>query len=268
MASNFTLDHRGDRSRRDNTFLQLHRTVTGLGEGSRIARDTAGALHRFDEFELVRPYHFVTPRGTNRQRVGSYVHTSLYLPPIDCEEVAGLPVTSPTRTLIDLAVDCDSDRLTVALDSALRDLKTTEEFLHGRIVDLRSRGRYGIPKLLAVIEGVEATRGAHSWLERRFLELCHTAGLPLPTPQRVMGRRDGRLIRVDCHFDDTPVVVELLGYRFHRSELQMRRDAERMNELLLRGTIVLQFAYRTVVEQPEHVIDTVVRALLPYGMTA
>lgn len=268
MASFNMLDHRGDRPHGDTTFLQLHDTVTGLGEGSRISRETAGAIHRFDEFELVPPFHFVVPRGTNRQRVGSYVHTSLYLPPIDCEEVAGLPVTSPTRTLIDLAVDCDTTRLTIALDSALRDLKTTEEFLHSRIIDLRSRGRYGIPKLLAVIEGIEATRGAHSWLERRFLELCHSAGLPLPATQRVMGKRDGRLIRVDCRFEDTPVVVELLGYRFHRSELQMRKDAERMNELLLQGIIVLQFAYRTVVEQPEHVIATVVRALGPYGLAA
>lgn len=145
MASQFMLDHRGDRANGGDNFLLLHRMLDGLGPGARVACETAVALHRFDEFELARPFHFVTPRGTNRQRVGSYVHTSLYLPPIDCEEVAGLAVTSPTRTLIDLAVDCDALLLTAALDSALGDLKTTEEFLHRRIVDLRSRGRYGIP---------------------------------------------------------------------------------------------------------------------------
>jgi hypothetical protein len=70
--------------------------------------------------------------------------------------------------------------LTVAVDSALRDGLTTEEHLHARIVDLRSRGRYGIPELVAVIDGAEASRRGHSWLERRFVELSATVGLPRP----------------------------------------------------------------------------------------
>ena len=89
--------------------------------------------------------------------------------------------------------------LTAVLDGALRDRLTTE-FLHRRIVELRSRGRYGIPKLRAVIEGVEATRGGHSWFERRYLELIATAGLPRPDTQAIVAKRDDRLIRVDCRF--------------------------------------------------------------------
>lgn len=170
-------------------------------------------------------------------------------------------MTSPTRTLIDLAATESPRVLTAALDSALRDGLTTETFLHSRIVDLRGRGRYGIPKLLAVIEGVEASRGGHSWLERRYLELLAEHRLPRPDTQVNLSRRDGRLIRVDCHFPGTLVVVELLGYRYHRTEMQMRNDAERINRLVLSGFTVIQFAYESVVNHPAKVIADTLEAL-------
>jgi len=258
----FLIDHRGINPpillRR---YEQVSEQLAGLGPTARCAQPTAAALIGFDGFTLKRPYHFVVERGTNRQRVGTYVHRTLYLPPIDCETVHGLAVTSPTRTLIDLATTCSPEVLTAALDGALRDCLTTEEFLHRRIIELRSRGRYGIPKLLAVIEGVEASRGGHSWLERRYLELIAAAGLPRPTTQANLAKRDDRLIRVDCRFPDTRLVVELLGYRYHRTEMQMRHDAERINRLQLDGCMVVQFTYSQVVQDPDYVVAQSLEAL-------
>jgi very-short-patch-repair endonuclease len=86
------------------------------------------------------------------------------------------------------------------------------------------------------------------------MEICGEAGLPRPVPQQVLGRRDGRLIRVDCHFPSTHLVVELLGYRYHRTVLQMQYDAARLNELQLRGFVVLQFTSLDVVEHPEDIV--------------
>ena len=175
--------------------------------------------------------------------------------------VDGVRVTAPTRTLIDLSGMATSEQLTAALDGALRDLLTTEEFLHRRIVELRGRGRYGIPRLLQVIEGIEVTRGAHSWLEREFLRLVASEGLPLPTPQQVLGQRNGRLIRVDFRFPGTRVVVEVLGYRHHRTKLQMQIDTERTNALTLAGYFVVQFTYEHVVSSPAWVVEQVAEAL-------
>lgn len=257
----FRLDHRGGRPPiNDRHLSRLTELLQGLGPDARCAGLTAAALHGFDSYSLAPPFHFVLPRRTNRQRVGHVVHTSTVLPAIDCEVAWGLAVTAPTRTLIDLAVTESRQRLTVALDGALRDLQTTEPFLHSRIVDLRGSGRYGIPKLLAVIEGSEASRGGHSWLERRFLELMAQHG-QRPTAQAVLGKRDGRLIRVDCHFAGTRVVVELLGYRYHRTALQMQNDAARLNRLLLDGYLVVQFTYDDVVSRPSAVVATVIEAL-------
>jgi hypothetical protein len=87
-------------------------------------------------------------------------------------------VTSPTRTLIDIAAHEAPARLSAALDGALRDGLTSEDHLHRRIAALRTKGRYGIPSLLDVLAGQEVTRGGHSWLEREFLGLAAAAGLP------------------------------------------------------------------------------------------
>ena len=69
------------------------------------------------------------------------------------------------------------------------------------------------------------------------------------------------MIRVDCRFPGTNVVVELLGYRFHRSVLQMADDAERMNQMVLDGLRPLQFTYTQVVAEADWVIQQTRAAL-------
>lgn len=194
-------------------------------------------------------------------RVGHRIHTTASLDLIDRAVVDGVPTLSGARALIDLARSATAGELTTALDSGLRDGKFNESLVHRRIVALRSRGRFGLQRLIEVIEGSEAIRGAHSWLEREYLRLISGAGLPKPDAQRVLGRAGGHLIRVDFRFPDTPVVVEVLGYRYHRSPAQLRRDAERMNELVGRGFRPYQFSYEQVVEHGPTVVEQTRRAL-------
>ena len=242
----------------------LAAVLLDCGPNAWASGPTAAALHGFDGFRLSPPFHVTVMRGRNVQRARHRIHTTTNLPPIDQTTVEGLAVTSAARTLIDMSRICTRVELTRALDSALRDRKTTEEWLHRRIAKLRARGRYGIPKLLDVIEGVEASRGGHSWLERRYLELVVAAGLPKPSTQQVLARTGAHLVRVDCRFDGTPVVVELLGYRWHRTATQMTRDAERLNALLIEGLQPLQFTYRQVTSAPRLVVATTRTALRPF----
>jgi len=226
-----------------------------------ISHATAAALHRFDTFgDVNSPLHVTLRRGTFTTRPNVVVHTSDELELVDRVFVDGIAVTSPVRTIIDLARGESASRLTSVVDGALRDRLITEELLLRRVAQIRSQGRYGVPKLLAVIEGVESTRGGHSWLERRYLQLTAVAGLPRPEVQRHLGRVDGRLIRVDCYYPDADLVVELLGYRWHRSRAQMQRDAQRVNRLQLDGRLVLQFTYDQVTLGPEVVLATVAEA--------
>lgn len=235
--------------------------IDSIGEPCWAAGPTAAAVHGFDGFRLRPPFHVVVPRGRNVRRIGHVVHTTDDVDRIDFEIAEGLPVTAPPRTLFDLARFADRSELTTALDSMLRDGGATEDFLHRRIAALRSQGKHGVPRLLEAIEGAEIHRGGHSWLEREFLRLMSIAGVPRPDSQQVLGRRGDRMIRVDFHFPGTPVVVETLGYRWHRTGAQMSVDAERANRLTLAGFVVLQFTYHQVVDQPGVVIATVRAAL-------
>jgi hypothetical protein len=208
---------------------------------------TAAALLGFDGFLLLPPFHVVVPYGRAVSRHGHVIHRCRDISRLDVTVIDGIASTSATRTLIDLASSESPKRLAAAIDSALRDGLTSESFLHARIVELRKKGRAGLRALLSVLGGAECTRGGHSWLERRFCELLVEAGLPLPSMQQVVGKRGQHLIRVDCRYPGTRIVVELLGYQFHRSPLQMQADVERMNRMVLDGLHPLQFTYTDVV---------------------
>jgi hypothetical protein len=235
--------------------------IADVGEPCWLCGPTSAGLYPFEGFRLAPPYHLLTSRDRNVRRIGVITHTSEQLDPVDRETIFGFPVTSPARTLIDLSAIAPRSVMTAALDCALRDGLISEDFLHGRINALRGKGRHGIPNLLAVIEGVEIIRGAHSWLEREVLRLIDGALLPRPIPQQVLGRRGDRLIRVDFRFPGTRLVVEALGYRWHRTGAQMRIDAERVNRLTMDGYLVLQFTYDTVVNHPEYVINSILEGL-------
>lgn len=213
---------------------------------------------------LRAPFDVTILRGRHLQRIGHRVHTTTTLDLIDRCNVHGFRALSPARTLIDLARSETPERLTVALDSGLRDGRFSESFLHRRIVALRSKGRYGLPALLAVIDGQEIIRGGHSWLEREFLRLVAAAGLPRPLTQQVLSRTSDRVVRVDFRWEHTPVVVEVLGYRFHRSSEHLRRDVTRVNSLLADGYLPFQFTYAQVVEAAEQTMTDVTRALEPF----
>jgi len=246
----------------DPTALaQLLALMLDIGDPVWAFGPTAAALAGADGFVLKAPFHLLVERKRNVHRVGHHIHSVKSLPLIDRAVIDGIPATSATRTIIDLARHGTAEEVTRALDSFLRDLLTTEAFLHKRISKLRSKGRYGIPKLLEIIEGAEITRGGQSFLERRFLELVAEAGLPKPETQVVMSRAGDRLIRVDCFFREADLVVEVLGYRWHRTELQMSADAKRANQLTLDGKRFLQFTYKQVVETPRHTIRDLRTAL-------
>jgi hypothetical protein len=176
-------------------------------------------------------------------------------------DVHGIPLLSPTRTIIDLAAVVDAAKLEAAIQSALRDGGTSEGFMFRRIGELHSSGRYGIPALLALLEGHELRRGGLTWLEREVRHLIAAAGLPAPAVQVVLGKRDRRLIRVDFWFPGTKVVLEALGYRWHRSTAQMEADARRLNRLQLDGFVVLQVTYQAVVAGAATTVADLIEAL-------
>ncbi len=245
-------------------LAELHALMLDIGGEVWASGPTAAALHGFDGYRLRPPFDVTILRDRNIRRIGHRIHSTRSLDLIDRAVVDGIACTSGARTLIELARTEDVEHLTIAFDSGLRDGRFNESLVHRRIVALRSSGRFGVPRLLDAIEGVDAIHGGHSFLEREYLRLIADAGLPRPTPQSVLTRAGDHLVRVDFRFDGTPVVVEVLGYHFHHTKEQLRRDTERMNALLADGFQPYQFTYDHVVSDPDDVLAVTRRALAPY----
>jgi len=144
-----------------------------------------------------------------------------------------------------------------AVDSAIRDGGTSELFLRQRLSAGRGPGRHGVRLLDEVLEGA----GGHSFLERRFLELVASAGLPRPATQ-VIFRRDGQHVaRVDFAWPPGSLIVEVNGHRTHSTREQLQHDGQRRTELILLGYRVVTFTYDDIVDRPDWVIAQVRRLL-------
>jgi very-short-patch-repair endonuclease len=233
---------------------QLREVLLDIGSPIWVSDATAAALHGFPGFTLRRPFHVAVNADRNVRRNGVVVHRTGMLDPVDREQLDEIPITSPARTLIDIARHATPGQLGLAVEYAFEHQLTSEDHVHRRIGTLRSRGRYGVPTLLGVLERREITRGGESWLERRYLTLLHEARLPRPATQVVLAQRGDHAVRVDCWFEAGNVVVELLGYRFHRTRSQMNRDAARHNALIASGRAVYQFTYDQVTATPTEVV--------------
>ena len=243
-------------------LARLRFLIADVGDPVWVSGPTAAWLHGFDGYGPRSPMHLTVPRRRQVHRPGAIIHTHSHpLGGIDRTTVFGLPIMSPARTLIDLARHENVHRLTKALDAGLRDGKFTEASLMRRIGALRGPGRHGVRNLLDAINGADAIRGGHSFLERAFLQLLDRHGLPKPTTQAIVGRNRERTVRVDFEFPGTAIVVEVLGVRYHRSAEQIKRDTERLNQLIIDGRLPFQYTFEHVMDEGDAVIDELRRAL-------
>jgi hypothetical protein len=245
----------------DTLHSRLLELMHDVGDPVWVAGPSAAAVHGFAGYSLRTPFHLLLPNDRNVRRNGAVIHRSEHVEPIDREHVDGVAVTSPARTLIDLARHASPSQLRAAVESAFEQRLTSEGHLHRRIGALRSKGRFGVPALLDVLERRELTAGGESWLEREYLRLIAAAGLPRPTTQVVLARTCDHAVRVDCYFEYAGLVVELLGYRFHRTRSQMNRDAARHNALIASGRRVFQFTYDQVTQEPARVVSETAAAI-------
>lgn len=215
-----------------------------------VTGPTSAALHGFDGYVLRRPFHVLIPAERNVRRAGAVIHRSATIEPLDRTTIDGFPTTSAVRTIIELARHASAEQLIGAIEGALLGGTMSEDLLRRRVSSMKSRGRHGIPALLEVLDRRRIGDGVESWLEREYLRLIREAGLPSPRTQQVLSRTAEHLVRVDCRFPGTNLVVELMGYRFHRSRSQMNRDAARLNALIADGFSPYQFTYDQVVDDP------------------
>lgn len=195
------------------------------------------------------------------------IHTSTNLPPDDVTVVDGIRTTSVARTLLGLAAlvpeEVSYDELVDVVATTIETGMATMAWLAWLLDERRCRGRDGVTALEAALEARERMGPTESWLERHFLRLVDGARLPRPALQRRIPRRPGSAARVDFLYEEAGVVVEVLGYAFHRTPDQISADTMRANELQVRGLTVLQLTSRTLRDDPSGAMAIVAHALAP-----
>jgi very-short-patch-repair endonuclease len=166
----------------------------------------------------------------------------------------GLRVTTPARTLLDLAAStprAELERLTE--EAQVQKLASTAELL---AVIERGAGRPGVVKLRAVLDLIDEPLLTRSEAERRLRDLCRSAALPMP---RMNIRRAGW--EVDAVWDAQSLVVEVDGHEFHSPKAQFERDRRKDADLMLAGYRVLRITWRRLTREPEQVIALLAAAL-------
>jgi hypothetical protein len=196
------------------------------------------------------PVHISLDAAVVRRRPGIEAHRRR-LSPTDVTIHAGLPTTSPTLTLIDLATCLDDRRLEAAIAEADRlDLLSPTSLLSS--LDRQPR-RPGIARLRRTLTryGLQLPT---SELERLFLPIAARAGLPPPMTQAVVNG-----YRVDFFWPELGLVVETDGLRYHRTAAQQSEDARRDQAHAAAGLSHMRFSHHQVRFGPTEVERTLAR---------
>ncbi len=194
------------------------------------------------------PVDVSVPRASYPRRAGIRAHRRTDLPEAMLTQLARIPVTNPALTIVDLAPRLQSGQLERVVNEADKlDLVDPENL---RKTLGRLRGRRGVAMLRACLDR-DTFSLSDSELERRFLPIARSAGLPKPQTQcRLNG------YRVDFFWPHLGLVVETDGLRYHRTAAQQARDRRRDHAHARAGLTTLRFSHAQVRYEPADVLKT------------
>lgn len=152
--------------------------VLACGDGGGLFGPSAGELHG-----LLKPagygLHVVLPRHQKRSPTGLIVHRPRDLDPIDLSRRRGIPTTTATRTLFDLASSLTANALRDAFDQAVYLHLLNRPRLH--VLLTGATGRRGLGTLRTLLtEAPLPLSETRSKLERLILRICRAHNLPIP----------------------------------------------------------------------------------------
>jgi len=223
--------------------------VLSCGPGAALSHLAAGVLLSLLAERGPRIDVTVPGSGGRRRRGALIIHRGP-LPATDVTVKHGIPVTTPARTLIDLADLLPRRRLERDLDEAA--------YLRLDVTDLQPRpGRRGSGTVKELVKRHDAgaTR-TRSELEERMLSLFHRFRLPAP---EVNSSIEGYL--VDFVWPEKKLIVETDGWAAHGTRTAFERDRRRDADLLAAGWRVLRISYERLEREPEWVAERIAEAL-------
>jgi hypothetical protein len=222
--------------------------VLACGPGAALSHASAGAAWGIlraggDLDVLVRLGGRTAPRGIR-------LHRTRILAPEDVVRLDELPITTPARTLLDLAALLTAKRLSTAISRAEQQRLLDFADLHRLLA--RHPRRPGSPALRAALARYAGPRDTRSALEDLVAEL------DLEPPQHnVLVEGAVR----DFAWPRHRLVVEADSYTWHRSPAALDGDRERDVTLALAGWRTLRFTHAQITRRPRYVTAAINAAL-------
>jgi len=228
------------------------------GHGAVVSHRSAGVLWGLDGVSADR-IDITVPKIVDHRSNRLTVHRTCFWCDDDLDELGGVPVTSATRTLIDLAGVLRRDALELALEDAFRRELSTPRAVEDA-VERPARGRRGLAQLRVLLaERRPGPRSESGW-EVRVARLLVRHGLPVPARQHEVVH-DGHRFRLDLAYVDEHVGIEFDSLRWHSGRARIEHDSHRRNALRAAGWHLVHVTAVMVRERPELVVRVVRDAL-------
>jgi hypothetical protein len=232
--------------------------VKACGPGAVLSHFSAATLWGFLEWD--GRYPEVTFVGAStRKHPGLRIHRTTRLDPDDATRHRGIPITSPARTLLDLAAALDHRPLRAATRRAQSLQRVNVRQLAAALA--RHRRRPGAATLAEIIAtGPAPTR---SELEDVVLDLILRGGHVHPdvnVPYVVAGQRTVP----DFRWPEHRLVLEADSTTWHDNPLAREDDAERQALLEAHGERVLRVTWAQAIASPGRTLARLRAAGAPY----
>lgn len=227
--------------------------VLACGGGAVAFRRTAGALFGV---EGVEPE--TVEVAVRWERRPTLAHRSTTLIRSDLTVIGVIPVTTPQRTIMDLASVLQAEPLEDALDDLIRRRRVHPRRLEERLERMRRNGCMGLGLLLELVKVRTTKSVSGSRRENVVRRALARAGLPEPIPQYEIYDKDGRFVaRPDLCYPEQKLYIEYDGGH-HESPRQRQRDIDRQNRLSALGWRPLRFT-KVSLRGPMSVLLEIVR---------
>lgn len=192
----------------------------------------------------VKQTHLSTPRRIESPSSGFTIHGRRDL---EREIINGLPVTTITQTMLDLAA---SESLTL-VRRALAQLDFDGQFDPADLKEATGYGRRGSQVLTRALRNhMPELARTRSELEIEFLLLCERYGIPIPLMNRTLYG-----VEPDAWWPNFDLVVELDGDANHRKPAQRTKDRRKEVTLRKHGLTVLRYDYDLTIRKPDEIRD-------------
>jgi hypothetical protein len=233
--------------------------VLHAGDGAAISHRSAATLlsmHPLDRDPAAdgraAPIELIVPRSSSRALPGTRRHRPRSFDPGQVEQVDGLPVTSPVRTVLDLSSVLFVPRLARVVENCEVDGICSVVAVGAELARVRRPGLAGVRRLEQVLDHLGPGEGLpHSELERLGDCVRRLAGLPEPLHEHPLPSARGRLGFVDRAWPAAMMIVEYDGRRWHTRRAEIDRDHRRDLEASALGWHPLRLTWEQLRHDPE-----------------